>query len=242
MLVAVISISLQVLRPHRSGHIVTDITTWRQYPEIALRGQGARWISLRQPPIGYVFPPMRGSRLQRRLEDSGACWAGGLAGGRAGEAVALSHQISVGSAGSNPLLVDPVQASPDFPQILDPRASHRAMCRMSMANFARSRPQQVQLLSFATDATARSSPRHGRHTLQKPLQEEKGPLETDLPVSPSSSDLIDLECAASPGTSNGRFFQCQRGLSCGRPVVSHAGTWCSQRLPPICSSDHARRG
>jgi len=66
-----------------------------------------------------------------------------------------------------------------------------------------------RMLSFATDATARSSPRHGRDTLQKLLQEEKGPLETDLPVSPSSCDLIDLECAASPGTSNGRFFQCQ---------------------------------
>lgn len=100
-----------------------------------------------------------------------------------------------------PLLVDLAQASPDFPQILDPQASHRAMCRTSMANFARPRPQQVQ----CSPSRPMRQPGPRRDTAEIPFQSRyrkgKGPLErveTDLPVSPSSCDLMDLDVCCIP--------------------------------------------
>lgn len=97
MLVAVIT-RLASSTPERAHG--DDITTWRQYLEIALRGQGARWISLRQPPTWCVFAPMmRGSRLQTLEKKAGGALLAWRTGGRV-RAVALSHQISVAGAGS----------------------------------------------------------------------------------------------------------------------------------------------
>lgn len=169
MPVAVIAFSL---RPHRSGYIVTILRHGVNTLRLLFETKGlARWISLRQPPTWYVLSPMRGSRLQ------GEGWRGSLAwregGRREGEVVALSHQISVAGAGSTlagrsgsgfPRL------SPDFgpPSIA---SSHVPDEHGELRSAAAS---TGPMLSFAADATARSSPRHGRDTLPKPLQEGKG--------------------------------------------------------------------
>lgn len=165
MPVAVIAFSL---RPHQSGYIVTILRHGVNTLKLLFETKGLRWISLRQPPTWYVLSPMRGSRLQRRLEA-----LVGQAGGRAGEVVALSHQISVAGAGSTlagrsgsgfPRL------SPDFgpPSIASSHVpdEHGELCSAAAST--------GPMPSFAADATARSSPRHGRDTLQKPLQEGKG--------------------------------------------------------------------